>query len=151
MSSVKVGKCYTCDSRDHVPLYQICRGEDPRLARNLCCWICYNRTIMGRSCASVEDKCTTKRTCPKCECQYSPCRGVYIWNDNHRLVREDRHESEEMVILVCAVCARHPGVIKNWWCKSNYISDHSRARCITCKEINLTREKRWGRCSHCSI
>ena len=143
------GYCLECRSEIRLPLFLICEGEDPKIERNMACWECREDFASIRECNSTRDRCITVKTCPKCRDVYAPCRGVLVWNDNFKKLRKDPDETEDTLIIVCAVCARHPGVTKDWWCKKDYIHDHGLARCVSCKKIDLTREKLWGRCPPC--
>lgn len=145
------GQCYQCESKEHKLLYPVCRGEDPLHKRNFLCLDCRKIQLKKRKCLSRRDKCSSTEICSRCDEEYAPCRGVFVWRKNYQQIRNDPEEPGGEIILVCSTCARHPGVVKEWWCKPDYLLDHGQARCVKCNKINLRREKIWGRCPHCKI
>ena len=138
-------------------LHMICKNEDSKKQSSYACLECKMKIEENRKCHSITNKCQKEKTCQYCEEKYAACREVLVWTFNSKnqtvYIKSDfgfyvaslNSQMENKLVAVCAACARHSGITHSWVCNPDYLNDHSRAKCIQCKTINLNHGKKWGR------
>ncbi len=136
------GYCYHCNTRE--TLFLICPSMPREAAISYACLECRAQILASRKCTSKKDKCKQgeQRLCLDCHETYDHCRAVVIrYKPDLDQVSSDPWPTK----TVCPVCASPPVPLVKWWCISDYLDDHSRARCCDCGTINLSVGKYYGR------
>lgn len=153
---VRSNFCWICKQKSY-NLKHISPGRKRDELSSWICEECYPKAQDMRKCHSKRDKCKDK-ICYRCKSETAECRFVRVltcsrnYNSHSQFhLYESEIEDEEdpggEVRSMCQLCisTKYGEGIVGWSCKSDYLTDHSLAKCSSCGLIDLNFDKFYGR------